>query len=38
MEVIAQDVALLLDGGLEKEEILDERYAAILGFDLFDDF
>ena len=38
VEVIAQDVALLLDGGLAKEEILDERYAAILGFDLFDDF
>lgn len=38
VEVIAQDVALLLDGGLEKEEILDARYAAILGFDLFDDF
>lgn len=38
VELIASDVELLLSGNLEKEDILEARYSAILGLELFEDF
>ena len=36
--VIATDIDLLLSGSLRKQDILEERYADILGLELFGDF
>jgi len=36
--VIATDIDLLLSGRLRKQDILEERYADILGLELFGDF
>ena len=38
VEVIAIDIDLLLSGSLSKQDILAERYADILGLELFGDF
>jgi len=38
VEVIAEDIELLLAGSLRKQDILEERYADILGLELFGDF
>ena len=38
VEVIAIDIDLLLSGSLSKQDILEERYADILGLELFGDF
>lgn len=38
VEVIASDIDLLLSGSLRKQDILEERYADILGLELFGDF
>ena len=38
VEVIAIDSDLLLSGSLSKQDILEERYADILGLELFGDF
>ena len=38
VEVIATDIVLLLIGSLSKQDILEERYADILGLDLFGGF
>ena len=38
VEVIATDIVLLLSGSLSKQDILEERYADILGLDLFGGF
>lgn len=38
VEVIATDIDLLLGGSLRKQDILEERYADILGFEPFGDF
>ena len=38
VEVIATDIVLLLSGSLSKQDILEERYADILGLELFGDF
>ena len=38
VEVIAIDIDLLLNGSLSKQEIVEERYAGILGLELFGDF
>ena len=38
VEVIATDIVLLLNGSLSKQDILEERYADILGLDLFGGF
>ncbi len=38
VEVIASDIDLLLDGSLRKQDILEERYADILGLEMFGDF
>jgi len=38
VEVIAIDIDLLLSGSLSKQDILEERYADILGLELFEDF
>lgn len=38
VEAIAADIDLLLSGSLGKQDILEERYADILGLELFGDF
>jgi len=38
VELIARDIDLLLSGSLKKQDILEERYADILGLELFGDF
>ncbi|PCI73012.1 MAG: hypothetical protein COB20_16500 [SAR86 cluster bacterium] len=38
VEVIAADIDLLLSGTLRKQDIFEERYADILGLELFGDF
>ena len=38
VEVIAIDIDFLLSGSLCKQDILEERYADILGLELFGDF
>ena len=38
VEVIATDIDLLLGGSLRKQDILEERYADILGLEAFGDF
>ncbi len=38
VKLIAEDIDLLLSGGLRKHDILEERYADILGLELFGDF
>lgn len=38
VEAIAADIDLLLNGSLGKQEILEERYADILGFEMFGGF
>jgi hypothetical protein len=38
VEVIATDIDLLLSGSLSKQDIVEERYADILGLELFGDF
>jgi hypothetical protein len=38
VELIATDVDLLLSGSLRKQDILEERYADILGLEFFGDF
>lgn len=38
VEVIASDIDLLLNGNLRKQDILEERYANILGFEMFGGF
>lgn len=38
VEIISTDIELLLAGGLRKQDILEERYADILGLEPFGDF
>ena len=38
IEVIATDIDLLLRGSLRKQDVLEERYADILGFETFGGF
>ena len=38
VEVIATDIDLLLNGDLTKQDIIEERYADILGLEFFGDF
>jgi hypothetical protein len=38
IEVISEDVSQLLNGNLDKEDVLESRYADILGLELFGGF
>ena len=38
VDVISRDVERLLAGEIEKEDVVEPRYATALGYELFDDF